>query len=94
MATKSKEELLAEAKELGLNLPEDSKVADIKTAIASKKAESETPTDEEPAKEGDVDYTGGREPRVADEPESTFDERTTGANQPWLNEDGTQNTGE
>lgn len=32
-------------------------------------------------------------PRVVSEPEQTFDERTSGVNQPWLNEDGSQNNG-
>lgn len=31
--------------------------------------------------------------RVVSEPEQTFDERTSGVNQPWLNEDGSQNNG-
>lgn len=33
-------------------------------------------------------------PVVQGEPEQTFEERTSGVNQPWLNEDGSQNTGE
>lgn len=31
--------------------------------------------------------------RVVSEPEQTFEERTSGNNQPWLNEDGSQNNG-
>lgn len=33
------------------------------------------------------------QPVVVKEPELTFDERTSGVNQPWLNEDGSQNVG-
>ena len=32
-------------------------------------------------------------PRVVKEPKETFEQRTTGNNQPWLNADGTQNNG-
>jgi len=32
-------------------------------------------------------------PRVEKEPKETFEQRTTGNNQPWLNADGTQNNG-
>lgn len=32
-------------------------------------------------------------PRIADEPKESFDERTAGNNQPWLDEDGSQMTG-
>lgn len=35
----------------------------------------------------------GRKPVVRKEPETSFDERTSGVNQPWLNEDGSQNVG-
>lgn len=49
------------------------------------------------AKEETIHKSGdagpGREPAIVEEPETTFDERGNVA-QPWLNEDGTQNTGE
>ena len=35
----------------------------------------------------------GREPQVAKEDAKSFDERTGVGTDPWLNEDGTQNTG-
>lgn len=93
MATKSKEQLEAEVKDLGLNLPKDSKVEDIKTAIKAKKAENKA-AEKDAAKEAVETLSDGREPRIADEPDTTFEERTNGVNQPWLNEDGSQNTGE
>lgn len=48
------------------------------------------PVENKKATETKVDET---KPVVAKEPKKSFDERTTGANQPWLNEDGSQNNG-
>jgi hypothetical protein len=36
----------------------------------------------------------GREPQIAKEPKKSFDERTGVGTPPWLNKDGSQNTGE
>lgn len=46
-----------------------------------------TPKEETPKVEAE------RNSVVRKEPKKSFDERTTGANQPWLNEDGSQNNG-
>lgn len=93
MATKSKEELLAEAKELGLDLSEDNSVAEIKESIKNAKAEG---SDQEAASEESALAGGagdGREPQIADEPEEDFDARTGAGTPPWMNEDGSQNNG-
>lgn len=74
MATKSKEELLAEARELGLEVSDETTVKDLKAAIAEKQ-EADKPEESEP--EAVADGAGeGREPSVVDEPAESFDERT------------------
>ncbi len=96
MATKSKEELLAEANELGLEVTEENTVAEIKEAIAAAKATAE-PEQEEVAQEEPVtDANGageGREPSIQEEPEQSFDERTGAGTPPWQREDGSQDNG-
>jgi len=73
-AAKSKEELLAEARELGLEVSDETTVKDLKAAIAEKQ-EADKPEESEP--EAVADGAGeGREPSVVDEPAESFDERT------------------
>jgi len=101
MATKSKEELLAEAKELNLEVTEENTVAEIKQAIADAKP-AETPEEESDAPDSaqvdeevrDNGAGAGREPQIVDAPETTFDERTGAGTPPWQREDGSQDNGE
>lgn len=55
------------------------------------------PEAQETVAQEEVDTNGageGREPQIASEPEKSFEERTGVGTPPWLNPDGTQNTGE
>lgn len=55
----------------------------------------ETPVEEAPTEKVTSNGAGdGREPQIAEEPETSFDERTGAGTPPWQNEDGSQNTGE
>lgn len=71
----------------------DGKVVDkVKKTRKTKKVEVSTPVNvaNQPpagATQADID------PVVVSGPEQTFEERTSGLNQPWLNEDGSQNVG-
>jgi len=72
----------------------DGKVVDkVKKTKKVKKAEVTTPvkvSNQPPAGATQADI----DPVVVGEPEQSFEERTSGVNQPWLKEDGSQNTGE